>query len=85
MLDIRFLFAYALPMDSPRIPPLKNIGFQERPPAHDKLQGALLVAAALIAVIRLRGEEIRPTPRVKAVIHDAVVLAREILQELQRR
>jgi hypothetical protein len=60
-----------------------GIGFRETPP--EKLQGALLVAAALITVVRLRGEPIRPSPRVKATIVDAVALAREILNELQRR
>jgi hypothetical protein len=54
-------------------------------PAPDKMKGALLVAASLIAIIRLRGEPITPSPKVRAVISDSVTLAREILRELERR
>jgi len=45
----------------------------------------LTIAAALIAVIRLRGEELRPSPKLRATIYDAVSLARDILREVERR
>jgi hypothetical protein len=53
---------------------------QERPPTN----GALLVAASIVAVIRLRGEPIKPSPKLTATITDAVYLARMILSQLQR-
>jgi hypothetical protein len=45
----------------------------------------LTIAASLIAVIRLRGEELRPSPRLKSVVYDAVTLAREILPAIVAR
>jgi hypothetical protein len=50
-----------------------------------KMEGALLVAASVIAVIRLRGEEIKPTPKLNAVVYDSIVLARTILAQLQKK
>ena len=46
--------------------------------------GALLIAASIIAVIRLRGEDLRPSPRLNSIIADSVHLAKLILRELQR-
>jgi hypothetical protein len=46
--------------------------------------GALLIAASIIAAIRLRGEEITPSPRLTAVVKDSVRLARLVLAELLR-
>ncbi len=46
--------------------------------------GALLVAACIIAAIRLRGEPIKPSPKLTATITESVALARTILRELQR-
>lgn len=62
-----------------------GIGLQEPTPVPDKMKGALLVAASLIAVIRLRGEDLGPSPKLKATIYDSVRLAREILREVERR
>jgi len=45
--------------------------------------GALLIAACLIAVIRLRGEPIQPSPKLKAVVADSVELARLVLRHLE--
>lgn len=61
------------------------IGLQAPAAVPDKMKGALLVAASLIAIIRLRGEDIRPSPKLKAVIADSVFLAREVLREVERR
>jgi hypothetical protein len=49
-----------------------------------KQNGALLIAACLIAAIRLRGEPIERSPKVVATMSDSVRLARSVLQELQR-
>ena len=47
-----------------------------------KQDGALLIAACIIAAIRLRGEPIQPSPKLKFVISESVQLARLVLQEL---
>ena len=46
--------------------------------------GALLIAACIIAAIRLRGEPIRPSPKLTATVAESVMLARTVLRELQR-
>jgi hypothetical protein len=46
--------------------------------------GALLIAASIVAAIRLRGKPIVRSPKVLATISDAVQLARLVLQELER-
>src|ERR1035441_6190185 len=54
-------------------------------PADDKQRSALLVAACLIAAIRLRGEPIQPSPKLKATIYDSVQLAVLDWREIQNR
>ncbi|MBZ5525358.1 MAG: hypothetical protein LAP21_24285 [Acidobacteriia bacterium] len=46
--------------------------------------GALLIAASIVAAIRLRGQEINPSPKLTATIKDSVQLARLVLPELER-
>jgi len=46
--------------------------------------GALLIAACIVAAIRLRGEPITRSPKVVATISDSVRLAKMVLSELQR-
>lgn len=46
--------------------------------------GALLIAACIIAAIRLRGEPIRPSPKLTAVVSESVTLAKTVLRELLR-
>jgi hypothetical protein len=46
--------------------------------------GALLIAASIVAAIRLRGQEVTPSPRLTAVVKDSVALARLVLAELSR-
>lgn len=62
-----------------------EIGLQEPPPLPDKMKGAVLVAASIVAAIRLRGDEVRPSPRLRSVIYDSVSLVREVLREMERR
>jgi hypothetical protein len=49
-----------------------------------KQNGALLVAASIIAAIRLRGEPIRPSPKLTATVADSVQLARLVWREIQK-
>jgi hypothetical protein len=48
------------------------------------MNGALLVAASIIAVIRFRGAEIKPSPKLTYVVNESVQLAKLILRELER-
>jgi hypothetical protein len=50
-----------------------------------KPNGALLVAASIVAAIRLRGEPIKPSPKLTSTVSDSVQLARLVLAELGRR
>jgi hypothetical protein len=50
-----------------------------------KQDGALLIAASIVAAVRLRGEPIKPSPKLTATVNDAVHLARLVLNELERR
>ncbi len=54
-------------------------------PDDEKQRGALLIAACLIAAIRLRGEPIKPSPKLTATISDSVQLAVLVWRELQGR
>jgi hypothetical protein len=54
-----------------------------RMPEDEKQRGALLIAACLVAAIRLRGEPIQPSPKLKATIYDSVQLAVLVWRELQ--
>jgi hypothetical protein len=54
-------------------------------PDDEKQRGALLIAACLIAAIRLRGEPIKPSPKLSATIYDSVQLAVLVWRELQSR
>jgi hypothetical protein len=47
-----------------------------------KQNGALLIAACIIAAVRLRGEPIQPSPKLKFVVSESVQLAKLVLQEL---
>jgi len=48
----------------------------------ERQKGALLIAASLIAAIRLRGAPIDNSPKTIATIHDSLKLARMVLQRL---
>jgi hypothetical protein len=50
-----------------------------------KTDGAVLVAASVVTAIRLRGQEIKPSPKLNAVVHDSILLARTILAQMERR
>jgi len=42
--------------------------------------GAILIAASIVAAIRLRGEPIKPSPKLTATVSDSVQLAKWELQ-----
>jgi hypothetical protein len=46
--------------------------------------GALLIAACIVAAIRLRGEPIQQSPKVVATVSDSIKLARMVLREIER-
>ena len=50
-----------------------------------KQNGALLIAACIVACIRLKGEPITRSPKVVATISDSVTLARLVLREILSR
>ena len=51
----------------------------------DRFASTMVIAAAIIAAVRLAREDIsKPTPRVTSAIADSVMLARAILQRVVR-
>jgi hypothetical protein len=51
----------------------------------DRFASTLVIAASIIAAVRLARDDIsRPSPRVKSVIVDSVQLARSILNDIVR-
>lgn len=48
------------------------------------MDGALLVAASIVAAIRLRGQEITRSPKLVAVVNDSVLLARTVMTAIER-
>ncbi len=48
----------------------------------ERQKGALLIAASLIAAIRLRGAPVDNSPKTVATIYDSVKLARMVLQRI---
>jgi hypothetical protein len=49
-----------------------------------KQDGALLIAASIVAAIRLRGEPITHSPKVAATVADSLQLARMVMARLER-
>jgi len=54
-------------------------------PDDPKQLGALLIAASLVAAIRLRGEPIKASPKLTATITDSVSLCVLVWREVQGR
>ena len=50
-----------------------------------KESGALLIAASIVAAIRLLGEPVTRSPKVLSAVSDSVQLARLVLQEVERQ
>jgi hypothetical protein len=49
----------------------------------DRSKNALLIAASLIAAVRLAREEIKPTPRVLSAVSDSIRLAQMVLARIE--
>jgi hypothetical protein len=49
-----------------------------------KSDGVMLIAASVVAAIRLRGQEIKPSPKLNAVVQDSITLARCVLDKIER-
>ncbi len=49
-----------------------------------KENGAILIAASVVAAIRLRGQEIKPSPKLNAVVYDSILLAQTIWAQLEK-
>jgi hypothetical protein len=49
------------------------------------ISGALVVAASIVAAIRLRGGDVRPSPMLTSTIRDSVILAEMVLAEVDGR
>jgi hypothetical protein len=48
------------------------------------LDGAVLIASTIVAAIRLRGEEVKPSPKVTAVVADSIQLTKMVLARMDR-
>jgi hypothetical protein len=64
--------------------PNRNPLCQRRQP-QGKMDGAVVVAASIVAAIRLRGEEITRSPKVVSVISDSIRLAQMVVAQMERR
>lgn len=77
---IRFIFAYTTRMGEMR----RATAREEEARMKDRFVSTLVIAAAIIAAVRLAREDniSRPTPRLMAVIGDSVTLAKTILRRV---
>lgn len=62
--------------------PRKNDQCNRYEPQRPKNDGA--VADSVVAAIRLRGEDLKPSPKLKSVIHDSLRLVRLLMAEIQK-
>lgn len=54
---------------------------RKQPPKQD---GALLIAASIVAAIRFRGEPITHSPKVAATVADSLQLAQMVMARMER-
>lgn len=64
--------------------PRRNPLCQRKQQPNGKMDSAVVVAASIVAAIRLRGEPIAHSPKVVATISDSVRLARMVVSNLER-
>ncbi len=76
-LIFRFVFAYVVGMGEMR----RAEAREENARLRDRFASTLVIAAAIIAAVRLARDEniTRPSPRLTSVVSDSVALARSIL------
>ena len=65
--------------------PKRNPLCLRRQPAqtNDKMDGAVVVAASIVAAIRLRGEPIKRSPKVVSTVADSIHLARMVVENMK--
>jgi hypothetical protein len=51
----------------------------------ERQNNALLIAACIIVAIRLRGAEIRPSPKLSYVVTGSMQLAKLVMREIERK
>lgn len=75
-------------VDMRRGVPRRNPACEQRrmgqQPVGRKLDGAVLIAATIVAAMRLRGEDVKPSPKVTATVVDSIALARMVLARMER-
>jgi hypothetical protein len=49
-----------------------------------KMDSAVVVAASIVAAIRLRGEPINQSPKVASTVADSIQLARMVMARMER-
>lgn len=64
--------------------PRRNPLCQRNQQPSGKMDGAVVVAASIVAAIRLRGEPIAHSPKVVTTISDSVRLARMVVANMER-
>jgi hypothetical protein len=64
--------------------PKRNPLCQRRQP-NGKMDSAVVVAASIVAAIRLRGEPITHSPKVVGVVSDSIRLAQMVVAQMERR
>lgn len=81
-LVIRLVFAYAVGMGEMKRANARETEERQR----DRFASTLVIAAAIIAAVRLARDDIsRPSPRLFAAVADSVSLANLILQKVVKR
>lgn len=64
---------------------LRLIFAYDDPMEKQRENGALLIAACIVAAIRLRGAPVEPSPKLAYVVSESVQLARLVLREVERK
>jgi hypothetical protein len=65
--------------------PKRNPACMRRQPTqpNSKMDGAVVVAASIVAAMRLRGEPIKRSPKVVSTIADSIHLARMVVESMK--
>ena len=79
---VRSLFLKAVPLPNVSAVDFRILFAYGSPVDQQKQNGALLIAACIIAAIRLRGEPIQPSPKLRFVVSESVQLAKLVMREL---
>ena len=75
---LRLFFAYPVCMGEMR----RAIAREREEQMRDRFSSTLVIAAAIIAAVRLAREDIKLSPRVVSAVSDSVALAKMILKRV---